>query len=98
MVLALGVPDLGGEQTNNQAEIHAAMQVAEGEGWGKGEDGLESLGDENRADTLGRQTQLCLVGVMARGDVGEDGSKIMLERCLRSMQLAGVGKSCLAKA
>lgn len=48
-------------------------------------------------DSLGRQTQLCLVGILAGGDVGEGGSQIVSERCLRSMQLHGVGKSCQAK-
>lgn len=37
----------------------------------------------------GRQTQLCFVEVMAKGDMAEDGGRIVLERCLRSMQLNG---------
>lgn len=46
----------------------------------------------------GRQTQLCFVEVMAKGDMAEDGGRIVLERCLRSMQLDGSWRNCLAKA
>lgn len=62
MVLALGAPDPGGEKKNKQAEVHGGMRVVEGEGWGKRESGLESLGAENIADTLRRADTALLRG------------------------------------
>lgn len=70
MVLALGVPDPGGEKTNKQAEIHGGMGMAEGEGWGKREAGLESLGAENIADTLRRADTALLGGSCGRTRCG----------------------------